>query len=45
MNNRNVIIGAAAVVVAMTAYFLFVGEDTAPVPTPPAPAAATEPKT
>jgi len=45
MNNRNMIIGTAAVVVAVAAYFLFVGEDTAPVQTPPAPAATTEPKT
>lgn len=45
MNNRNMIIGAAVVVVAVAAYFLFLGEDTAPVqPTSP-PAAATEPKT
>jgi len=45
LNNRNVIIGAAAVALALAAYFLFLGDETAPVQTPAPPPAATEPKT
>ena len=45
VNNRNVIVGAAVVVLAVVAaYFLFLSEDTAPVQ-PASPPMTTAPKT